>query len=237
LAIVWPDGTSTPVGLNGERRGNVPELYTPLAGRSTRASGGREWILEPRDPAARPLLPAGTNVPVVVREIRDAGDSPIRPGTLVLSAASGIATRLPQVAPGTAIVVSTATKPALDGARTAISGGPVLVHEGRAQRIEAAGGGYESSSMVERHPRTAVGWNREFFYLVEVDGRQPGLSVGMTLEELGAYLARLGCEEALNLDGGGSAMLWAGGEIRNSPCDGRERAVANALVVLRRNGP
>ncbi len=236
LAVVWPDGSTTPVELNGERRSNAAELYTPAAGRSTRASGGREWILEPKA-AGRPLLPAGTNIPVVVREVRDGGDSPIRAGSIVLSAPPSIAARLPQVAPGTTLAISTATKPSLDGARTAISGGPVLVHEGKVQRIDPTGSGFESSSMVERHPRTAIGWNAQYYFFVEVDGRQPGLSVGMTLEELGSYLARLGCDEALNLDGGGSAMLWAGGEIRNSPCDGHERPVANALVLLRRSSP
>ncbi len=237
LAVTWPDGSTTPVGLNGERRANVAELYTPQAGRSTRASGGREWILAPRDPGARPLLPADAKLAFVVREVRDDGDSPIRPGTLVLSAGAPLAARLPRVEPGAVVSISTGTQPGLDGARIAISGGPILVHEGRPQSIESTGGSYETRSMVERHPRTALGWSPRHFFLVEVDGRQPDVSVGMTLEELGAYLARVGCVEALNLDGGGSAMLWAGGEIRNSPCDGRERAIANALLVLRRPRP
>jgi exopolysaccharide biosynthesis protein len=72
--------------------------------------------------------------------------------------------------------------------------------------------------------------------LVQVDGRQPRLSVGMTLEELGATMARLGCEEAMNLDGGGSATFWCDGRIRNSPCDGGERVIANSLVLVRRPG-
>jgi exopolysaccharide biosynthesis protein len=67
-----------------------------------------------------------------------------------------------------------------------------------------------------------------------VDGRQRG-SIGMTLEELASYLIKLGCDEAMNLDGGGSATLWCQGQLRNQPCDGRERPVANSLVVLRRN--
>jgi hypothetical protein len=45
---------------------------------------------------------------------------------------------------------------------------------------------------------------------------------------------KLGCEQALNLDGGGSSSLWCGGEIRNSPCDGYERPIANCLVVVRK---
>jgi exopolysaccharide biosynthesis protein len=52
---------------------------------------------------------------------------------------------------------------------------------------------------------------------------------------LASYLIKLGCDEAMNLDGGGSATLWCQGQLRNQPCDGRERPVANSLVVLRRN--
>jgi len=88
--------------------------------------------------------------------------------------------------------------------------------------------------MFERHPRSAVGFSKTHIYLVEVDGRQRGLSVGMKLEELGEYMAKIGCEEAINLDGGGSATFWYRGRIVNSPCDGTERAVANGLVLVRK---
>jgi exopolysaccharide biosynthesis protein len=70
-----------------------------------------------------------------------------------------------------------------------------------------------------------------------VDGRQRRLSVGMTLDELSAYLVELGCTDAMNLDGGGSATLWFNGLIRNRPCDGHERAIANCLVVTRKSVP
>ena len=69
---------------------------------------------------------------------------------------------------------------------------------------------------------------------VEVDGRQSGLSVGMTLPELAAYMQKLGCEQAMNLDGGGSATLWVCGNVMNSPSEGQERPGANTLVVFRR---
>ena len=54
----------------------------------------------------------------------------------------------------------------------------------------------------------------------------------MTLDELANFLVRLGCSEAINLDGGGSATLWFDGKVRNRPCDGYERNIANALVVV-----
>lgn len=63
-------------------------------------------------------------------------------------------------------------------------------------------------------------------------GRQKGLSDGMTFHELAELARRLGCTEALNLDGGGSSTLWLGGQVMNSPSDGRERLVANALLLV-----
>jgi exopolysaccharide biosynthesis protein len=62
----------------------------------------------------------------------------------------------------------------------------------------------------------------------------------MTLGELADHMARLGCTEALNLDGGGSSTLWARGQVMNTPCEGSERAMGNALLITLEtpeNGP
>jgi exopolysaccharide biosynthesis protein len=79
-----------------------------------------------------------------------------------------------------------------------------------------------------------VGWNNEFLYLLLVDGRQPGLSLGMSFTELADYFVKLGCTHAVNLDGGGSASMWLFGQTVNSPSEGKERPVANGLVVLKK---
>jgi len=59
--------------------------------------------------------------------------------------------------------------------------------------------------------------------------------LGMTFTQLAKYLRDLGCEQAMNLDGGGSATLWAFGAVKNSPSEGQERAAPNALVVVKPN--
>jgi exopolysaccharide biosynthesis protein len=107
----------------------------------------------------------------------------------------------------------------------ALGGGPVLIRDGEQQ---------ESSDHKshQQHPRAAIGWNSQFYYLVAIDGRQPGLSIGMTLEEVSRYLSKLGCDQAMNLDGGGSVELWIEGRIMNRPCFGRERHTGNSLVLL-----
>ena len=80
----------------------------------------------------------------------------------------------------------------------------------------------------------AIGWSKEHIFMVEVDGRQGQLSVGMTLAELAAYMIKLGCQQAVNLDGGGSATLWVCGNVMNSPSEGQERPGANSLVLVRK---
>lgn len=89
-----------------------------------------------------------------------------------------------------------------------------------------------------RHPRTAVGLDRSGrkLLLVVVDGRRPGHSEGMSLQELAAWMRARGCWEAINLDGGGSSVLlvrqgrdaW---EVWNRPSDGRPRPVPVLLGV------
>jgi exopolysaccharide biosynthesis protein len=70
-------------------------------------------------------------------------------------------------------------------------------------------------------------------WLVTVDGRQPELSVGMTLIELRALAHRLGLVNALNLDGGGSTTMWVQGEVVNKPSDPTgPRKVSDALLVF-----
>ena len=233
--VTWPDGTATPFRLNGGRKPNGVELYSPAAGNSTHTVGGRELVLERQGQGPWLPLGMGRTYPARVREVRSAGDTALAPDILVLSLGPAIMDRFQNVAAGSVLQVSTASAPGLLGVRTAISGGPVLIRDGRRQAIRASpGDSYESASMIERHPRAAIGWNKQFFFLAEVDGRQRDLSVGMTLEELCKFLFNLGCENVLNLDGGGSATLWYEGQVRNSPCDHYERPVANSLVVVRK---
>lgn len=235
LQVAWPDGTSTSFGVNQDRASDALVLYTPAIGASTRTTGGREWVLDAASGAASAILAPGSDLRTRVVEVRDTGDTAMQPGRFVLSAGPQLLKTLPKPAAGAMLRISTATIPALRDVRTALSGGPLLVRDGKALRIQPpASGSYEFSSMTERHPRSAIGWDARHLYLVEVDGRQEHLSVGMTLEELAEHLVRLGCTDAMNLDGGGSATLWCAGKIRNSPCDGRERPIANALVVLRK---
>lgn len=110
----------------------------------------------------------------------------------------------------------------------AVSGSVVLLHGGRIQTEDDG----------ELHPRTAVGVDTDTgkVLLLVVDGRQD-FSRGYTLLELARLMKKLGAEEALNLDGGGSSTMVTtrpSGRVKvaNSPSDGQQRPVPNGLQLV-----
>ena len=74
--------------------------------------------------------------------------------------------------------------------------------------------------------------NGNYLFAV-VDGRQSS-SHGLTLTEWAELLKKVGAQEAMNLDGGGSSDLVVGGQVQNSPSDGTERYVGSALIVMKK---
>jgi hypothetical protein len=117
-------------------------------------------------------------------------------------------------------------------ARQIVGGGQILVRDGKAVA-------YTDKFATTRNPRTVVGLDQTGTLLtfLVVDGRQPRLSIGMTLAELSEAMIRLGCDSAINLDGGGSSTLVYRDpktkklKILNSPSDTKERSVADVLGV------
>jgi exopolysaccharide biosynthesis protein len=120
------------------------------------------------------------------------------------------------------------------GPEFVVGGGPRLLRTGRPVPADPAI--YSPGFAEARHPRTAVGIRADGrILLVTVDGRQPERSVGMTIPELAALLRELGAVEAINMDGGGSTTMVAGGRVVNHPSDlTGERPVGDALIVLAR---
>lgn len=113
-----------------------------------------------------------------------------------------------------------------------ISGNQNLVHRGNPVA------GLEG----DPNPRTAVALDQgnRFLILVVVDGRQPGYSEGVTLQELAEIIIYHGGYTAINLDGGGSSTMvvegpLGGAKVLNSPIHvripGRERPVGNHLGI------
>jgi hypothetical protein len=244
--VAWPNGRGEPLGLNEELRLGRAVIYTRAIGPTTppaTRSFGRELVLEPAGPG--PWLPLRPGVTLTARvvAVQDTGETPLGPNSLVLAVSTNrLGTRpqgLPMPQPGMVLKISTCMAPAMQDATLAIGGGPVLLAHGRTKifnrKPPRKNLPYSIVAWYERHPRSAIGWNEDYFYLVVVDGRIPELSLGMKLSELAAFMkSRLGCTEAMNFDGGGSATLWCGGQVVNTPSDGEERPVANALFLFRR---
>jgi hypothetical protein len=224
--VVWPDGKNTPIGLNQLREDDAAVLYTSVTGTSTRTTGGLDLILERSTNGPWLPLRIGQIYTAKIREVRNSGDAPLSRETMVLSIGPALTTKVSAVLAGTILQIATETVPDLSGANVAIGGGPALVEDGKQMQW--------TGFIHMRHPRTALGWNKDYLFMVEVDGRQSNLSVGMTFPELATYLVKLGCTHAMNFDGGGSATLWALGAVRNSPSEGDERPSANALVLVKR---
>lgn len=120
------------------------------------------------------------------------------------------------------------TIPNWDNVKHIISGGPYLVKNGEVfvdmteQKLGAIGG---------KNPRTAIGYTQDGnFIMVAVDGRE-GASVGLTLKELAWFMKSIGCINAMNLDGGGSTVMYVKGRVVNMPKVKGGIALSNALTI------
>lgn len=101
---------------------------------------------------------------------------------------------------------------------------------------EDKNGGWHAVGYAD--PRAAVGIKDDgTVFMVVVDGRSEK-SKGLTLTELANYMKKHGCVSAINLDGGGSAQMGIcdpkTGEFKiiNNPSDGKERPIANCIMIV-----
>ncbi len=137
-----------------------------------------------------------------------------------------------------------------------IGGSPQLLTDpdgdGKPRNV-APGGGCALAYFCGKNPRTGVGFNKGCtterttdtckVFIVVVDGRRPGWSVGVTFERFAAEFKKLGATWAINMDGGGGATMWvrqrgtycqvprSTGCLVNRPTDEPERWAVSALLV------
>ena len=129
------------------------------------------------------------------------------------------------------VKVEVGIQPEWKNVKHIISGGPYLVKDGEvyvdvsAEKLNAIGG---------KNPRSAIGYTKDnTLIMVAVDGREHQ-SVGMTLWQLGSFMKSLGCVNAINLDGGGSTVMYVNGQVVNNPAFKGGIAISNALVLARK---
>jgi hypothetical protein len=120
-----------------------------------------------------------------------------------------------------------------------LQAGPLLVRDGeRAIATDAdvegfsiAAHQFDSDITEGRHPRAALATAGGSLLAVVSDGRARG-EAGLTLPELADVLLELGAEQALNLDGGGSASLVSGAALRNRPRELEGRLIPGGRPVV-----
>jgi exopolysaccharide biosynthesis protein len=144
----------------------------------------------------------------------------------------GPAQQLDKIAKEKDIKLDISTMPTWENVNHIISGGPYLVKNSQVfvdtaqQNLGSIGG---------RNPRTAIGYTADNrFIIVTVDGREKA-SVGMTLTELANFMKSIGCYNAMNLDGGGSTVLYVNGKVVNHPQVQGGIALSNALTLNKIN--
>ena len=111
----------------------------------------------------------------------------------------------------------------------AVSGGPALIKNGKLfvdLKDENFRKTWTSSSI---HARTALGVTRSnHLILATIEGPH-------TLWDVAKMLHRLGCVEAMNLDGGGSTTMVIGGQIVTRNKNTAQRRVAASLAIVPRS--
>ncbi len=202
-------------------------LLTPLYGR-----------VPPRDNVTLLALePTGGTPPLARYRVKAIADNtaPQPPGYYVAIGLNDYrAAGVPQV--DSVVAASGDLTPlGLNAIVAAVGGGALILHDG--SWYDDADAPYrEENSRRMPCSGAAIAPDGRLF-LVEVDGRQPEESVGVTRPQFGALMRSLGATEGLLLDGGGSSTLAVRrlgdgtANMVNSPSDGRERPVADGVFV------
>jgi hypothetical protein len=148
--------------------------------------------------------------------------------------------RLSPFAPGDSVALAFASTPS--SIVSAVGGGPLLLRGGSVVNDASAPAPQEANV---RYPVTGAGVSADgsTLWLVAVDGRAPARSIGITRPMLGALLASLGASDAMAFDSGGSTEMAirhlgdTASSVANVPSDGRERSIADALLVINTAAP
>ncbi len=117
----------------------------------------------------------------------------------------------------------------------AIGGGPLILHNGGWYDDPDGPNGREFSKRIPCSGAALAPDGKLF--LIEVDGRQPDVSVGLKRPEFAQLMRSFGATEGLAFDGGGSSTIAvrrlgdAAAGVVNSPSDGIERPVGDGLFV------
>lgn len=224
-------GQASIKAVNNTRSSNELILYTSRLGSSTGTSGtGVEVGAVAVDGHLK--SDGTTKMRVVTAPVKNSGNMNIPENGFVLSGTGFTADIIAKMQLGEEFEVTPTIyfDNVVKTGITEMSGGcPMILQAGKILETQGL-----LDHLSNREPRTAIGYNTDArkVILLVVDGRQPGVSVGVPSKDLAAILQNLGCTDALNFDGGGSSTLWVKEEgVCNVPSEGSLRAVKNGMFV------
>jgi exopolysaccharide biosynthesis protein len=117
----------------------------------------------------------------------------------------------------------------------AISGTPRLVRSGVAGQ-EAYQEGCHGKRFINRGlPRTSIGTNKDKtrIYLAAVEPAASRRDTGLNLAAMAELMKKIGCYDAMNLDGGGSTVMVINNKnvlIKNNPWHSRKVAIGVSII-------
>ena len=91
---------------------------------------------------------------------------------------------------------------------------------------------FDSDITADRHPRCALGMSDDELLVVCCDGRRSRVDAGLFLDELARLLISFGADEAINLDGGGSATLVHRKHLLNRPYSDQDQPAPESRPVV-----
>ena len=212
---------------------NFLTLYTDKYGTSTSAiQGGTKVVIRPKT-GDRFAFTSNDTVECIVEQVfANTGSTPIPAGKAVLHGRDGASTFLQGLAVGSEIKISTSTllrttPNALSEFKESVGGSDCIVLKNGTPTNEA------KTAASGLNPRTGMGFSQDStkVYMVVVDGRST-FSAGLDLLPFGELFKGIGAWNAVNLDGGGSSVMFVNSEVKNRPSDGSVRSVGNGVLVV-----
>lgn len=113
-----------------------------------------------------------------------------------------------------------------------VSGGKSLIDGEDREGFSEGAEQFDSDITVGRYPRCALGIGEGELMAVCCDGRRSGVDGGLELAELARLLLSFGAEEAINLDGGGSATLVHRKHLLNRPYSDQDQPAPKSRPVV-----
>lgn len=222
--------------INRPATGDQLVLYNRFKGPSTKttATGRTEIRIVPV--GGINAWKANATVPCTVLAKSSAGNMTYTVGQAVLSGTGAAKTFLDNISVGQTVDLNLQVLTAPSGItniKQLTGGWTRLVLDG-ANSVTTSVADEGGPVPTDLAPRTAIGYNqaKDKIYLVVNDGRNAGVSEGMTLTQFADFMLYIGCYQALNLDGGGSSIIMGNDIVRNDPSDAAgPRAVGSALLA------